>query len=153
MRSARMLGPVLVLLAAVACSSVTNSSSKPKPAPAPAPASTAQKPGKGNDKPGKGNDKKEEKKSTAANLGIPPGHLPPPGQCKVWMPGEPPGHQAKARSCANIEKSAPAGSWIVYRPTDDKKVVHVREVDQKKPGIVIHIRVYDVASGTFIREG
>ena len=145
MRSARMLGPVLGLLAAVACSSISTSSSKPKPAPAPAPAATAQKPGKGNGQ--------KEGKSTAANLGIPPGHLPPPGQCKVWMPGQPPGHQAKARSCANIEKSAPAGSWIVYRPTDDKKVVHVREVDQKKPGIVIHIRVYDVASGTFIREG
>jgi hypothetical protein len=137
MGSTRMLAPALVLLAAMACSSVSTTT-KSKPAPAPAPASAhAQKQGK----------------STAATLGIPPGHLPPPGQCRVWMPGEPPGHQAKARSCANIERSAPAGSWIVYRPTEDKKVVHVKVVDQTRPGIVVHVRVYDVASGSLIREG
>ena len=135
MRSTRVLAPALVVLAAVACSSVsTTTKSKPAPAPAPAP---AQKQGK----------------STAATLGIPPGHLPPPGQCRVWMPGEPPGHQAKARSCANIERSAPAGRWIVYRPTEDKKVVHVKVVDQTRPGIVVHVRIYDVASGSLIREG
>lgn len=135
MRSTRVLAPALVLLAAVACSSVsTTTKSKPAPAPAPAP---AQKQGK----------------STAATLGIPPGHLPPPGQCRVWMPGEPPGHQAKARSCANIERSAPAGSWIVYRPTEDKKVVHVKVVDQSRPGVVVHVRIYDLASGSLIREG
>jgi hypothetical protein len=70
----------------------------------------------------------------------------------VWIPGEPPGHQAKARSCANIEASAPAGSRIIYRPTDDKKVVHVKVIDQSRPGIVVRVRVYDVASGSFIRE-
>lgn len=133
MRSTRMLAPALVLLAAIACSSVSTTT-KSKPAPAPAP---AQKQGK----------------STAATLGIPPGHLPPPGQCRVWMPGEPPGHQAKARSCANIERSAPAGSWIVYRPTEDKKVVHVKVVDQSRPGVVVHVRIYDLASGSLIREG
>ena len=134
MRSARMLAPALVLLAAMACSSVTTTKSQPAPAPAPAPA-------------------KNQGKSSASKLGIPPGHLPPPGQCRVWIPGEPPGHQAKARSCANIERSAPAGSWIVYRPTEDKKVVHVKVVDQTRPGIVVHVRVYDVASGSLIREG
>jgi hypothetical protein len=135
MRPTRALAPALVLLAAMACSSIsTTTKSKPAPAPAPAP---AQKQGK----------------STAATLGIPPGHLPPPGQCRVWMPGEPPGHQAKARSCANIERSAPAGSWIVYRPTEDKKVVHVKVVDQSRPGVVVHVRIYDLASGSLIREG
>ena len=136
MRSARIFAPALALLVATACSSI--SSSKPtQPAPAAKQSKSTPKQGK----------------STAATLGIPPGHLPPPGQCRVWMPGEPPGHQAKARSCANIERSAPAGSWIVYRPTEDKKVVHVRVVDQSRPGVVVHLRVYDVASGSLIREG
>jgi len=81
--------------------------------------------------------------STAATLGIPPGHLPPPGQCRVWLPGEPPGHQPRARSCANIDRTAPAGSWIVYRPSEDRKVVHVRVVDERRPGVVVHLRVYD----------
>jgi hypothetical protein len=69
------------------------------------------------------------------------------------MPGDPPGHQAKARSCANIERSAPAGSWIVYRPTEDKKVVHVKVVDQSRPGVVVHVRCLRLASGSLIREG
>ena len=31
--------------------------------------------------------------STAARLGIPPGHLPEPGSCRVWVPGRAPGQQ------------------------------------------------------------
>src|SRR2546427_726407 len=61
--------------------------------------------------------------STAATLGVPPGHLPKPGQCRIWIPGVPPGHQPrpKSRSCEGIEADAPAGSWILYRPTADRK--------------------------------
>jgi hypothetical protein len=91
--------------------------------------------------------------STAATLGIPPGHLPPPGQCRVWLPGEPPGHQPRPRNCARIERTAPAGSWIVYRPNDDKKVVHVRVIDERRPGVIVRLRVYDMRRGTLIREG
>ena len=71
--------------------------------------------------------------STAATLDIPPGHLPNAGECRVWIPGTPPGHQPKPKSrpCPGIATVAPAGSWIVYRPTDDKKLVHVREVDPR----------------------
>jgi hypothetical protein len=69
------------------------------------------------------------------------------------MPGQPPGHQARARSCGNIERSAPAGSWILYRPNADKKVVHVRVIDSRRPGVIVHRRVYDARKGTFIRNG
>ncbi len=107
------------------------------------------------------------KKSTAATLGIPPGHLPPPGQCRVWMPGKAPGHQARPRGCANIEAFAPAGSWIVYRPMDadggkgkgngkakghDKKVVHVRVVDERRAGVIVWVRVFDAVSGVLVSE-
>lgn len=91
--------------------------------------------------------------STAATLGIPPGHLPPPGQCRIWRPGTPPGHQAKSRSCTNIERTAPAGSLIVERPGRDKKVVHVREVDERRPGVVIRMRVYTIRDGHLVRQG
>jgi len=90
--------------------------------------------------------------SIAATLGIPPGHLPPPGQCRIWVPGEAPGHQQRARSCAHIERIAPAGGWIPYRPSEDRKVVHVRVVDERRPGVVVHLRVYDVKRGMLIRE-
>jgi hypothetical protein len=73
--------------------------------------------------------------------------------CRVWFPGQPPGHQPRARSCDRIERMAPAGSWIVYRPSEDRKVVHVRVVDDRRPGVVVRLRVYDVRLGTLIREG
>src|SRR6266508_1401696 len=129
MRSARNIAPALALLAATACSSFSSAHpSQPAPAMRRGP-------------------------STAATLGIPPGHLPPPGQCRIWVPGEPPGHQPRARSCAGIERAAPAGSWIVYRPSEDRKVVHVRVIDERRPGVVVHLRVYDAQRGTLIREG
>jgi len=92
--------------------------------------------------------------STAATLGVPPGHLPKPGQCRIWIPGVPPGHQPrpKSRSCAGIEDAAPAGSWILYRPTTDRTIVHARIVDERRAGVVVRIRVFEVESGRFVRE-
>ena len=138
MRSARLLAPVMAIVAATACSSIHTS---PPAQPEPAKAEYAHR-GHGR---GHG-------PSAAATLGIPPGHLPAPGQCRVWLPGTPPGHQPKARSCTLIERTAPAGSLIVYRPTEDRKVVHVRVVDERRPGVVVHLRVYDIERGILIRE-
>jgi hypothetical protein len=128
----------MAIVTATACNSIHSS---PPAQPAPAQAEYAQR-GHGR---GHG-------RSTAATLGIPPGHLPPPGQCRVWLPGTPPGHQPKARSCTLIERTAPAGSWIVYRPEKERKVVQVRVVDERRPGVVVHLRVYDIDRGTLIRE-
>lgn len=92
--------------------------------------------------------------STAATLGVPPGHLPQAGECRVWIPGLPPGKQPgpKSRACAGIASVAPAGSWVIYRPTDDKKVVHVREVDPNRAGKVVRIRVFDIQTKHLVRE-
>ena len=91
---------------------------------------------------------------TAAVLGVPPGHLPKPGECRVWIPGVPPGRQPrpKSRDCAGIAAVAPPGSWILYRPTADRRLVHVREVDRARVGVVVRVRVFEVESGRFIRE-
>ena len=32
-------------------------------------------------------------------LRTPPGHLPPPGECRVWRPGVPAGHQPPPFKC------------------------------------------------------
>ena len=88
----------------------------------------------------------------ASSLGVPPGHLPPPGFCRVWFPGRPPGRQPKPGACADVEAGAPAGSWVLYRPSQDKKVVHVRYVDERRAGVVVWIRVFDVKSGAFVRD-
>lgn len=38
--------------------------------------------------------------------GIPPGHLPPPGACRVWYDNRPPGHQPPPTSCREAERIA-----------------------------------------------
>ena len=75
-------------------------------------------------------------------LGIPPGHLPPPGQCRVWVQGRPPGQQARPRSCSGIASSAPTGSWILYRPGRDKSV-HVHVMDPSRQGRIYVVRFYN----------
>jgi hypothetical protein len=90
--------------------------------------------------------------AAAATLGVPPGQLPLPGYCRLWFPGRPPGHQPKAGPCADVEVGAPAGSWVLYRPSQDKKVIHVRYVHERRAGVVVWIRVFDVKSGAFVRD-
>jgi len=92
--------------------------------------------------------------STAATLSVPPGHLPKAGECRIWIPGTPPGQQPKPKSrpCAGIAPFAPPGSWIIYRPTDDKKVVHIREVDARRAGTVVRIRIFDIETHRLLRE-
>jgi hypothetical protein len=68
------------------------------------------------------------------------------------MPGKPPGHQAKSGPCAALLRTAPPGSWLVYRPTTDRRVVHVREIDSRRAGVVVRVRVFDVQTGRVVRE-
>jgi hypothetical protein len=97
---------------------------------------------------------RSEGPSTAARLGVPPGHLPKPGECRVWIPGVPPGRQPRPRSrpCDGIAAAAPAGSWILYRPTADRHIVHARIVDERRAGVIVRIRVFEAESGRFVRE-
>ncbi|WP_121116338.1 hypothetical protein [Croceibacterium ferulae] len=37
---------------------------------------------------------------------VPPGHLPPPGACRVWIDGTPPGHQPPVTSCRQARRDA-----------------------------------------------
>lgn len=129
MRSVTTVAPVLALLTATACSSISTTSTRP--APAVHRASTG----------------------AASVAHIPPGHYPAPGTCRIWLPGEAPGHQPKPRSCAGIERAAPAGSWILMRPAGDRrKVVHVRVIDERRSGIVVRRGYYDAKRGTLTRE-
>jgi hypothetical protein len=48
--------------------------------------------------------------------GIPPGHLPPPGMCRVWIDGVPPGRQPAPTDCATARRRAPRYARVVYGP-------------------------------------
>ena len=44
---------------------------------------------------------------------IPPGHLPPPGSCRIWYPDRPPGHQPPPGNCRELSWHVPPGAILV----------------------------------------
>jgi hypothetical protein len=45
---------------------------------------------------------------------IPPGHYPPPGECRVWYPDRPPGHQPPPGPCHVLQYQVPPGAVLVH---------------------------------------
>lgn len=86
-------------------------------------------------------------------LGIPRGHLPEIGQCRVWAPGVAPGRQrtVKSISCL-VVGMAPPGTWLVYRPSSDRRIVRVRVMDQRRPGVITVVRLYNYSDGRWVRD-
>ena len=48
-----------------------------------------------------------------AQVKIPPGHLPPPGECRIWFPDRPPGHQPPPGDCRELSRRVPHGAVLV----------------------------------------
>jgi tetratricopeptide (TPR) repeat protein len=48
-----------------------------------------------------------------AELGIPRGHMPSPGKCRIWFPDRPPGHQPAPGKCKKLRHRVPAGAYLV----------------------------------------
>ena len=44
---------------------------------------------------------------------IPEGHLPPPGECRIWSPDGPPGQQPPPGNCYDLEYSVLPGAFLV----------------------------------------
>lgn len=44
---------------------------------------------------------------------IPPGHMPPPGKCRIWYPDLPPGRQPPPGECADLQYRVPPGAWLI----------------------------------------
>lgn len=58
-----------------------------------------------------------------ADLGIPKGHLPPPGECKVWFPDRPAGHQPPPQSCSSAFRDRPLGAWVITHESNRYRVI------------------------------
>ena len=68
----------------------------------------AQGRGRGNDRVGGGAQR------------VPPGHMPPPGQCRVWIDGRPPGQQPPPTDCRSAERAASrtGNARVIYGDAD-----------------------------------
>ena len=64
--------------------------------------------------------------------GIPPGHMPPAGQCRVWYDGRPPGQQPRATSCDEAERVASRSrdARVIYG--DDARRKDRRAADDRR---------------------
>jgi hypothetical protein len=83
-------------------------------------------------------------------LGIPESQLPEPGQCRVWREGRPSAEQRPVQACGEAEEAALPGEWILYRPPDDERVVHVRVLHATERGKVERIDLFDAERETYI---
>lgn len=93
----------------------------------------------------------EQQRSTEHNpLRIPPGHLPPPGSCRIWFPGTPPGKQPPPGDCATLAHEVPRGAWLLHRPASDPAFVEVSVYDSRSTRLVVEVRVYEAGTGRFI---
>lgn len=81
------------------------------------------------------------------HLDIPPGHYPPPGECRIWFPDRPPGHQPPPGNCGHV----PPGAWVIHHPHNLPDRVHVNVYEPGFPGRVYAVGEFDIGSGQFIR--
>ncbi|MCE8019925.1 hypothetical protein HOP51_07330 [Halomonas sp. MCCC 1A11036] len=45
--------------------------------------------------------------------GIPPGHMPPPGECRIWYHDSPPGQQPPPGDCYDMQRRVPPGAALI----------------------------------------
>lgn len=45
---------------------------------------------------------------------VPPGHYPPPGECRIWYVGRPPGQQPPPARCESLVGRVPRGAFLLY---------------------------------------
>lgn len=79
-------------------------------------------------------------------LPVPRGVVPPPGRCRIWLPGVAPRHQPRRGSCKKLQRRTPPGAWLLHTPRDVRGLVELVYVDAHRPGVKTRY-VYDVRSG------
>ncbi|HYE34055.1 hypothetical protein [Methylocaldum sp.] len=83
-------------------------------------------------------------------LDIPPGHYPPPGECRIWYPDRPAGHQPPPGKCYRLRTKVPPGAWLIRHPEDNAEHVHVIVYDDYRRGAIRVIGEFDIGTGVFV---
>ena len=66
---------------------------------------------------------------------VPPGHLPAPGECRVWVDGVPPGRQAAPTDCASARRDAQrSGGRVIYGSDAERRGDVRRDDDDRRDG-------------------
>lgn len=53
--------------------------------------------------------------------GIPAGHKPPPGMCRIWIDGVPPGRQPAPTDCPTAVRNRPSNGRVIWGDDDRKR--------------------------------
>ena len=122
----------------------------------------------GKDESGKGKERREERKRNdegerrdprddrssyfrqRGHDRIPDGHLPPPGECRIWYPDRPAGHQPPPFKCGQPRGRVEPGGWYIS-PGPRPQEVEVAVYDPRRPGVVIDVGIFDARTGSMIR--
>jgi hypothetical protein len=59
-----------------------------------------------------------------ADIDVPEGHYPPPGECRLWQIGAEPGLQAPAVDCTDLPEELPANTVVVTHEGPRKNLYH-----------------------------
>lgn len=71
-----------------------------------------------------------------SRVNVPNGHLPPPGECRIWYPGRPAGHQPPPGRCSRLAAQVPASAWLIERPSRASRY-YVSAYDPGRPHVVL----------------
>lgn len=75
----------------------------------------------------------------ARALHVPRGHYPPPGECRLWYEGRPPGQQPAPGRCERFIGRVPAGAFILYNDKAWDTRYDWRRHSRRNPGTVPEI--------------
>ena len=84
-----------------------------------------------------------------SNVRVVNGHLPPPGECRIWHPERPAGQQPPSGRCSRLEAQVPAGAWLIQRPGANQRYT-VSAYDPQQPGVIQDRAVFNYRGGSLV---
>ncbi len=94
----------------------------------------------------------EEASVESALLTIPQSQLPRAGECRIWTPGRSMSSQRPPGRCAALMRDVPPGSWLIQRPTWDRRHFRVEVYHPTRPGVPVAVRLYEADTRLFVGE-